>query len=301
MRATSDLKAGEYLFDAGVSMREVLETLVEGKSILHQVTVAEGLTSAQIVQKLMESDVLVGEVSRVPREGTLLPETYKVMRGTNRQQLLTRMAAAHARVAQEVWDRRATDLPIKTMDEFITLASIVEKETGKTDERTRVAAVFINRLARKMRLQSDPTIIYGLAGGRGTLGRPLTRDDVERATPYNTYVIEGLPPGPIANPGRASLEAVANPSRTRELYFVADGTGGHVFAATYEQHLKNVARWRDYLKEQATANAQSAPPPDLPTGPTPVQKGIGGGTIKPAPPEKAVKRTGQNEKGSRTQ
>jgi UPF0755 protein len=304
MRATSDLKAGEYLFDAGVSMREVLETLVEGKSILHQVTIAEGLTSAQIVQRLMESDVLVGEVPRAPREGTLLPETYKVMRGTSRQQLLTRMAAAHSRVVQEVWDRRAADLPIKTIDEFITLASIVEKETGKADERTRVAAVFINRLTRKMRLQSDPTIIYGLAGGKGTLGRPLTREDVERATPYNTYLIDGLPPGPIANPGRASLEAVANPSRTRELYFVADGNGGHVFANTYDQHLKNVARWRDYLKEQATANAQSAPPPEPvavnPAANTPPPKGIGGG-IKTIPADKGAKRTGQTEKGSRTQ
>src|SRR5690606_9392302 len=156
--------------------------------------------------------------------------------------------------------RRASDLPIKTVNEFVTLASIVEKETGKADERTRVAAVFVNRMNRRMRLQSDPTIIYGLVGGKGTLGRALTRDDVERPTPYNTYTIDGLPPGPIANPGRASLEAVANPSRTKELYFVADGTGGHVFAATYDEHLRNVARWRQYQREQATAAAQSAPP-----------------------------------------
>ena len=294
-RATSELKAGEYLFDARVSMRGVLEALVEGKSILHLVTIAEGLTSEQIVQRLRESDVLTGELRGIPREGTLLPESYKVMRGTPRQQLISRMSAAHTRVLQEVWERRAPDVPVKTPDELITLASIVEKETGKADERSRVAAVFINRLSRKMRLQSDPTIIYGMVGGKGTLGRPLTREDVDRATPYNTYVIEGLPPGPIANPGRASLEAVANPSRTRELYFVADGSGGHVFASTYDQHLKNVARWKDYMKEQATAGAQQPPPPE----PTPAPPAA---SQKSAPPqEKGVKRTGQTEKGSRTQ
>ena len=294
-RATSELKAGEYLFDARVSMRGVLEALVEGKSILHLVTIAEGLTSEQIVQRLRESDVLTGELRGIPREGTLLPESYKVMRGTPRQQLISRMSAAHTRVLQEVWERRAPDVPVKTPDELITLASIVEKETGKADERSRVAAVFINRLNRKMRLQSDPTIIYGMVGGKGAIGRPLTREDVDRATPYNTYVIEGLPPGPIANPGRASLEAVANPSRTRELYFVADGSGGHVFATTYDQHLKNVARWKDYMKEQATAGAQQPPPPEpAPAPPAASQKS--------APPqEKGVKRTGQTEKGSRTQ
>jgi UPF0755 protein len=293
-RATSELKAGEYLFDARVSMRGVLEALVEGKSILHLVTIAEGLTSEQIVQRLRESDVLTGELREIPREGTLLPESYKVMRGTPRQQLLSRMSVAHTRVLQEVWERRAPDIPVKTPEELITLASIVEKETGKADERSRVAAVFINRLNRKMRLQSDPTIIYGMVGGKGTLGRALTRDDVERATPYNTYVVEGLPPGPIANPGRASLEAVANPSRTRELYFVADGSGGHVFATTYDQHLKNVARWKDFMKEQATAGAQQPPPPEPTASPAAPQKS--------APPqEKGVKRTGQTEKGSRTQ
>jgi UPF0755 protein len=294
-RSTGELKAGEYLFDARVSMREVLETLVEGKSILHLVTIAEGLTSEQIVQRLLESDVLTGELREIPREGTLLPESYKVMRGTSRQHLLARMSAAHSRVLQEVWERRAPDVPVKTPEQLVTLASIVEKETAKADERTRVAAVVINRLNRRMRLQSDPTIIYGMVGGKGALGRPLTRDDVDRPTPYNTYLIDGLPPGPIANPGRASLEAVANPSRTKELYFVADGSGGHVFAASYDQHLKNVARWRDYQKEQATAGAQQPPPPDpalLNPAPTAGQK--------PAP-SPAAKRTGQTEKGSRTQ
>jgi UPF0755 protein len=154
------------------------------------------------------------------------------------------MQHAHKRVLQEVWARRAPDLPIATVEQLVTLASIVEKETGKPDERTRVAAVFVNRLKTRMRLQSDPTIIYGLTGGKGALGRPIMKSEIEQHTPYNTYVIDGLPPGPIANPGRASLEATANPSRTKELYFVADGTGGHVFSENYAEHQKNVARLR---------------------------------------------------------
>jgi UPF0755 protein len=265
LRVSNDLKAGEYLFERQASVRDVLDTLVEGRAILHQVTIPEGLTSEQVVQKLLEADVLTGSVGEVPREGTLLPETYKVMRGTTRDQLLSRMAAAQKRLLQEVWERRSPDLPIKSAEELVTLASIVEKETGKADERTRVAGVFINRLARRMRLESDPTIIYGLVGSKGTLGRQLSRADKAQLTPYNTYVIFGLPPGPIANPGRASLEAAANPSRTRELYFVADGTGGHVFAETYDQHLKNVGRWRDIEREQREAEAQPAAGAPVPT------------------------------------
>jgi len=161
-----------------------------------------------------------------------------------REQIIQRMQQAHRRVLQEVWERRVQDLPVKTPEQLVTLASIVEKETGKPDERTRVAAVFVNRLRTKMRLQSDPTIIYGLTGGKGSLGRPILRSEIEQATPYNTYVVDGLPPGPIANPGRASLEAAANPARTKELYFVADGTGGHVFSDNYAEHQKNVSRLR---------------------------------------------------------
>ncbi len=304
MRATNDLKAGEYVFERQASMRDVMETIAEGKSILHQVTIAEGLTSEQIVQRLLESTVLTGEIREIPREGTLLPETYKVSRGTTREQLIARMAAAHRRLLQEAWERRTPDLPLKTLEEFVTLASIVEKETAKADERPRVAAVFVNRLNRRMKLQSDPTIIYGLVGGKATLGRPIQREEVERPTPYNTYVVEGLPPGPIANPGRASLEAVANPSRTRELYFVADGSGGHVFADSYDQHMKNVARWREYQREQAAAAAaakQEATPPAQ-TGAQPVAipepavsspgAGTGGsapGATSPAPAAKAAK------------
>lgn len=256
------LKAGEYVFEKGASMSDVLETVVQGKSIQHQVTIAEGLTTQQIVQRLNEAEVLSGPIQKIPPEGALLPETYRVTRGTTREQLLQRMADANKRLVNEIWARRAPDLPIKDINEFVTLASIVEKETAIASERTRVAGVFVNRLNKKMRLQSDPTIIYGLVGGKGSLGRSLTRADVDQPTPYNTYTINGLPPGPIANPGRASLEAVANPSRTNELYFVADGTGGHTFAETYEQHLKNVARWRDFQKQNNQPLPVVAPQPE---------------------------------------
>ena len=176
--------------------------------------------------------------------------------------MIQRMRKSQQRALQEVWDRRSSDLPIKTPEQLVTLASIIEKETGKAEERTRVAAVFANRLRQKMKLQSDPTIIYGLVGGKGSLGRPIQRNEIEQPTPYNTYVIDGLPPGPIANPGRASLEAAANPARTKELFFVADGTGGHVFADNYEAHQKNVARLR--VIEQQTAQPKTAQPTTAP-------------------------------------
>jgi len=164
---------------------------------------------------------------------------------------------------QEIWDRRVPDLPIRTVEQFVTLASIIEKETGKPEERTRVAAVFVNRLKQRMKLQSDPTIIYGLVGGKGALGRPIMRSEIEQPTPYNTYVIDGLPPGPIANPGRASLEAAASPARTKELFFVADGTGGHAFAENYETHQKNVARLRA-IEQQAAPQSSPFPPAPQP-------------------------------------
>jgi UPF0755 protein len=268
LRVTDELKAGEYLIEPRASMRDVLAAIVEGRSIQHQVTISEGLTSEQIVQRLRESDVLTGDVGEIPKEGTLLPETYKVTRGTTRAQILQRMAASQRRLVQEIWDRRAPDLPLKTMVELVTLASIVEKETGKADERPRVAAVFVNRLNKRMRLQSDPTIIYGLMGGKGSLGRSLLRTEMDEPNPYNTYLIDGLPPGPIGNPGRASLEATAHPAHTRDLYFVADGTGGHVFAENLDQHAKNVARWRDVEKQQQNAPVQpAAAPPQQPTEP----------------------------------
>src|SRR5208282_431690 len=214
--------------------------------------------------RLLDDDVVTGNIKEIPREGSLLPDTYNFTRGVTREQMIQRMQQAQQRMIKEVWDRHSPDLPIKTPEQLVVLASIVEKETGKPEERTRVAAVFANRLKQKMRLQSDPTIIYGLVGGKGTLGRPIMKSEIEQATPYNTYQIDGLPPGPISNPGRATLEAAANPARTRELYFVADGTGGHAFAETYEQHQKNVTRLRVMetdQKDQAPADSPATSPP----------------------------------------
>jgi UPF0755 protein len=244
LKARSDLKPGEYSFQRNASLREVIATIVEGKVVQHAVTIPEGLTSEQILARLSENDIFTGSVREIPREGTLLPETYKFPRGTPREQVIQRMQQTQKRVLSEIWERRNPDIPVKTPEQLVTLASIVEKETGKPDERSRVAAVYVNRLRQKMKLQSDPTIIYGLVGGRGTLGRPIKRSEITQPSPYNTYVVEGLPPGPIANPGRASLEAAANPARTRDLFFVADGTGGHSFTETYDLHQKNVAKLR---------------------------------------------------------
>jgi UPF0755 protein len=263
LKAREDLKAGEYEFKAHSSMRDVVATIVEGKVVAHQVSLPEGLTSQQIVARLLQDDILAGDIKEIPREGSLLPDTYNFARGVSREQMVQRMQQAQQRLLREVWDHRSPDLPLKTPEQLVVLASLVEKETGKPDERSRVAAVFVNRLKQKMRLQSDPTIIYGLVGGKGTLGRPIMKSEIEQPTPYNTYVIDGLPPGPIANPGRASLEAAANPARTRELYFVADGTGGHVFAETYEQHQRNVTRLRSIesdQKDQVPVEDQMAAP-----------------------------------------
>jgi UPF0755 protein len=264
-----DLKWGEYQFNKAASVHDVIATLVDGKVIQHKVTLAEGLTSEQIVQRILESDVLTGNIREIPREGTLLPQTYNIVRGTTREQLIQLMQKDQRRVLQEIWDHRASDLPLKSPEQLVTLASIVEKETAKPEERSRVAAVFVNRLKQRMRLQSDPTIIYGLVGGKGSLGRPIMRSEIEQPTPYNTYLIDGLPPGPIANPGRASLEATANPARTRELYFVADGTGGHAFAETLEQHQKNVAHLRQIEQQQQQVLAPWPGPPPATAEPTP--------------------------------
>ena len=262
LKAREDLKAGEYEFKAHSSMCDVVATIVDGKVVAHQVSIPEGLTSEQIVSRLRQDDVLAGDIKEIPREGSLLPDTYNFARGVTREQMVQRVQQSQQRLLHEIWDHRAPDLPLKTPEQLLVLASLVEKETGKPEERARVAAVFVNRLKQKMRLQSDPTIIYGLVGGKGTLGRPIMKSEIEQPTPYNTYIIDGLPPGPIANPGRAALEAAANPARTRELYFVADGTGGHVFAETYEQHQKNVARLRSIetdQKDQVPIGDQLAP------------------------------------------
>jgi UPF0755 protein len=259
LKARGELKSGEYQFTKRASLADVVDTIVENKVVQHSFTVPEGLTSEQIVARLLENDALAGQIKEIPREGTLLPETYKFTRGMTREQIIQRMQQSHRHVLQEVWEHRAVDLPVKTPEQLVTLASIVEKETARPDERTRVAAVFVNRLKGKMRLQSDPTIIYGLTGGKGSLGRPILKSEIEQPTPYNTYVIDGLPPGPIANPGRASLEAAAGPARTKELYFVADGTGGHVFSDNYAEHQKNVARLRGVEHSNGSPPAPTVP------------------------------------------
>lgn len=248
-RAQSRLKAGEYAIKKHASMREVLDTLVEGKAILHTVSIPEGLTSYQVIERLNSHPELTGTIGLVPSEGSLLPDTYRFARGTDREELIARMQSEQRKFMDKIWSKRASGLPFKTPEEAVNLASIVEREASKADERPRVAAVFVNRLLKNMKLQSDPTIIYGLSGGKGTLGRPILRTEIQQMTPYNTYTMKGLPPTPIANPGREALEAVLRPAKTSDLYFVADGNGGHVFSETYDDHKKGVGEWRIIEKE----------------------------------------------------
>src|SRR3981081_642085 len=261
LKARSELKPGEYSFQKNASLRDVIGTIVEGKVVQHSVTIPEGLTSEQIVGRLTGSVIFAGPIPGVPREATCLPETYKFPRGTSREQAIARMQQAQKRVLAEIWERRSADIPVKTPEQLVTRGCSVEKETGQAGEGSRVAAVFVNRLRQKMKLQSDPTIIYGLVGGKGTLGRPIKRSEIQQPSPYNTYIVDGLPPGPIANPGRASLEATANPARTRDLFFVADGTGGHTFTETYDQHQKNVAKLR--VLEKQIQNDTVEPPDEV--------------------------------------
>ncbi len=253
-----ELKAGEYEFKKNASMREVLDTIAEGKSVLSRLTIPEGLTSRQIVERLREDENLAGEIAEIPPEGTLLPDTYSFSKGMPRQELLTRMRIEQERLIAKIWEKRQPGLPVDSAGRAIILASIVEKETGRPDERDRVAAVFVNRLRKRMRLQSDPTIIYGIAPGQGSLGRPITRDDIDGKTAYNTYQIDGLPPTPISNPGRSAIEATLNPAKTNDLYFVAAGDGGHTFSEKYEDHRAAVAAWRKTEKENRAKQEQQA-------------------------------------------
>ncbi len=257
------LKAGEYEVKKGASVADVHTILVEGKAILSKLTVPEGLTSAQIVERIKANEDLDGEITEVPPEGTLLPDTYRFSKGMKRQELIERMHAEQERFVAAVWEKRQPDLPVATPREALILASIVEKETGRADEREQVAAVFVNRLKKNMRLQSDPTIVYGLVGGQGSLGRPITRSDIDGKTSHNTYQINGLPPTPICNPGRSAIEATLNPAKTSDLYFVADGSGGHTFSATLKDHNAAVANWRR-LERTARKEAEdgSAAAPD---------------------------------------
>jgi UPF0755 protein len=261
--AARHLKAGEYEFDSRASMASVLDKIRRGEIVHHMVTIPEGLTSEQAVDILEQTDVLTG-AAPIPAEGSILPETYEVRRGEDRAAVLQRMMDARDVLLRALWTQRRPDLPLQTPEQAVILASIVEKETGLAAERPRVAAVFINRLLRNMRLASDPTVVYGLTQGR-PLGHGIRQSELATVTPYNTYLVDGLPPTPICNPGRASLAAALDPPRTDELYFVASGTGGHVFASTLEQHDKNVEHWRQI--EHLPKPSAVAPTPE----PTPAQ------------------------------
>ena len=243
-QAQSKLKAGEYRFEAGDSMAAVLDKLVRGEVVAYKITIPEGLTSQQIVARLMAKEDLSGEILTVPPEGSLLPQTYNFRRGEDRNKVLERMRDAQKAIVEKLWQNRIADLPVKTPAEALILASIVEKETGVAEERRRVAAVFVNRLKKGIRLQSDPTIIYGIVGGQGKLGRPILRSEIDRKTPYNTYQINGLPPTPIATPSGAALHAALHPADGKTLFFVAKGDGSHYFSVTYAEHRRAVRRYQ---------------------------------------------------------
>lgn len=253
------LKAGEYAFPAGISIDGILEMMRQGRTVVRRFTVPEGLTSAQVVALLEKEPALSGEVKAVPKNGSLLPETYHYSYGDSRAALIERMEHAMDQALAEAWKARDQNLPFDTPQQALTLASIVEKETGIAAERTKVAGVFVNRLLADMKLQSDPTVIFALTDGSGELGRALTRNDWKVESPYNTYQVTGLPPGPIANPGRASIQAALHPERHDFLYFVADGGGGHVFAKTLPDHNKNVAKWREVQRRQNGTGSGDAP------------------------------------------
>ena len=242
-RIDKGLKAGEFAFSHGVSAKGAAEVLISGKTVTRRLTIAEGLTAFQVFDQLVATSGLE-DTFDVPLEGSVLPETYYFSYGDTRSEIIQRMVRAMDNNLNRLWQERASGLPFKGPGDALILASIVEKETGVKAERARIAGVFINRMNRGMRLQSDPTVIYGLSKGGGPLGRPLTRADLKKKTPYNTYTINGLPPGPICNPGLAAIRAVLNPQHTDELYFVADGKGGHVFAKNLKEHNRNAAKWR---------------------------------------------------------
>lgn len=245
-----NLKAGEFSIPAKSSMRNIMDILVKGEVIQHSLTIVEGWTSYQIVEYLNELYSLSDPIETLPAEGSILPETYNYTYGTSRRDLLSRMQQSQSDLINELWNNRSPDLPFDTVEEAIILASIVERETGLPEERAHVAGVFVNRLKRGIRIQSDPTIIYGISP-KGFLDRGIRRSELnDKTNPYNTYQIDGLPPTPIAHPGRAAIEAVLNPMKTDDIYFVADGTGGHAFAATLAEHQRNVANWRKIERDQ---------------------------------------------------
>ena len=242
------MKAGQYLFTAHLSSRDVVKLLQTGKTVVHRITFAEGLTSTEIAAQLALTEGLTGDLSLPIAEGSLLPETYHFSYADPRSGLIKRMRKGLSKLMMGLWPYRDANLPFKSQREALILASIVEKETGKPSERAHIAGVFINRLRKKMRLQSDPTVVYGITKGQGTLGRSLRRSELRQKTAYNTYTNYGLPPTPIANAGRKSIEAVLHPMKTNDFYFVADGTGGHLFSRTLKQHNRNVSNWRKIEK-----------------------------------------------------
>jgi len=264
------LKSGEYLFKAGMSMQDVLSMITAGRVITYKLSVPEGWTAQMVVDRLGEQKELDGPTPPAPPEGTIMPDTYVFRRGLTREKLLADMQEAQSKLVDEVWAAKPEGSILKTKEEMVTLASIVEKETGMAEERPMVASVMINRLKQHIRLQSDPTVIYGITMGKTKLDRPISKADLDADNPYNTYKIDGLPPGPIANPGKAALEAVINPAETNYLYFVANGTGGHAFAATLEEHNANVKKWRGLeaaAPEPANVTAAAPVPPAVATVP----------------------------------
>jgi len=261
------IKAGEYEIPARTSMQALVEILQSGKVVQRRLTVPEGVTTAEVLELVRKTEALTGEITLDVKEGDLLPETYFYSRDDTRDGLLLRMKEAMEKTLDAAWRKRAPGLPLANRREALVLASIIEKETALPAERAKVSAVFINRLRRRMKLESDPTTIYGLTGGKGPLNRELTRADLQSTSPYNTYYVVGLPPGPICNPGRASILAATNPARDRSLYFVADGQGGHAFALTLPEHNRNVARWREIQRERLEQSQSQPPTPGQPVSP----------------------------------
>ena len=262
------IKAGEYEVPAHTSMQALVELLQSGKVVQRRLTIPEGMTTPEALELVRRTEALSGEITLDVKEGDLLPETYFYSRDDTRDGLLLRMKEAMDKTLDEAWRKRAAGLPLANKREALILASIVEKETAVPAERSKVAAVFINRLRRRMKLESDPTTIYGLTEGKTALGRDLTRADLQSNTPFNTYVIAALHRGPISNPGRASIVAATNPGRDRSLFFVADGQGGHAFATTLPEHNRNVERWRQIQRERAEPQSQTQPQTQAPQAPT---------------------------------
>ncbi|MCC7050094.1 MAG: endolytic transglycosylase MltG [Alphaproteobacteria bacterium] len=256
--AAGRLKSGEYLFPARIAMEDVSRLLQSGKTVDRKLVVLEGMTTAEVLRLLTGQAGFTGAAAAAG-EGELMPATYYYKYGDARPWMIQRMKDEQRQMVQELWAKRAQGLPFASAREAITLASIVEKETARASERARVAGVFINRLNKGMKLEADPTVAYAAANGQGRLDRPISKTDLAMKHPYNTYQVTGLPPGPIGNPGRAALAAVLNPDKHEDLFFVADGSGGHAFAKTLAEHQKNVARWRQ-IEQQRNGQAPATAP-----------------------------------------